>query len=118
MKKLSILFSAITLLVLSTSAFSTEKMDEVMKKMTEALSLTEAQQEPAERILTEHFSQLEAISQSDAGKFSKMRSLRKLTKTKDQKFEELLSAEQYKTYLALQAEKREQFKNHRKQAAN
>lgn len=113
MKKLIVL----GLLLVSFVSFGqgmTEKEKEEfkteMKEKFQALKLSDDQKSKFEDIQMKYFDQMVAIRDSDAGRMSKMKSLKAIQKSKNEEVKAIMNEQQFEQYLELQKELRQTMK--------
>ena len=98
---------------------STEEQKKEMKAKMEAfeteLKLTAEQQPKFEEINSQFFEEMAKLKQDDGSRLTKYRKLKAVTKDRNEKMKDLLTAEQYKMFQAHQKEMKDGLKSMRSQ---
>ncbi len=98
---------------------STEDQKKEMRAKMEAfeteLKLTAEQQPKFEEINSQFFEEMAKLKQDDGSRLTKYRKLKAVTKDRNEKMKDLLTAEQYKVFQAHQKEMKDELKSMRSQ---
>jgi len=92
-----------------------KEMKARMDTLETELKLTADQQPKFEEINAHFFEEMAKLKQDDGPRLSKYRKLKALTKDRNEKMKDLLTAEQYKAFQAHQAEMKDELKSTRSQ---
>jgi len=92
-----------------------KEMKARMDTLETELKLTAEQQPKFEEINAQFFEEMAKLKQDDGPRLSKYRKLKALTKDRNEKMKDLLTAEQYKAFQAHQAEMKNELKSTRSQ---
>jgi hypothetical protein len=102
------------LLAFGTTAFAQDKVTTAAKKITDTqkaqLTLDDAQYKKAYDINVAFLSDLQAVKESGEGRMEKGKTLKAMDTARDGKMQDILSAQQYKTYLSKKKENRKKLK--------
>jgi hypothetical protein len=92
-----------------------EEMKAQLESDIESLQLREDQLEPFKKSTKLHFQQLMALRDSDKPRRIKFREAKKIKSSRNAEMKELLTEEQYQTFLEIQDRRKQEFKDRKNQ---
>lgn len=126
--KLKHVLAISAILMISTSSFSQDKLDQVFagttaeeraqnqtERMTEHLELTDVQQDKIYTINLRYAREMETAYRASGGKLQRMKRMRAVGQKKDGELKGVLNADQYKKYQQMKDAMRETVKERSKE---